>query len=248
LIAYWFASGNDFAIQTIANSSPPPAQLTAEQDHQRTLNLLHITSLRRGPDGDPKSSRAANLDESKATSYTNLPDPLLLKRGKKVRSEKIWWKLRRPEIVEDFDQEIYGRVPPNAPTVNWQVTSTTKEMNDGVAVIAKKIIGHVDNSAYPPIRVDIQLRLTTPAQAAGPVLEGPYYDPQSPAYQPMPAHDADKDPGTAPRTSNHRILMKNVECLRAADGTIVITSKHSNIKIDKLTTYVLGPSDLLPVN
>jgi hypothetical protein len=43
-------------------------------------------------------------------------------------------------------------------------------------------------------------------------------------------------------------LMKNVECLRAADGTIVNTSKHSNIKIDKLTTYVLGPSDLLPVN
>ena len=79
-------------------------------------------------------------------------------------------------------------------------------------------------------------------------LEGPYYDPKSPAYQPMPGHDADKDPGTAPRTSNHRILMKNVECLRAADGTIVITSKHSNIKIDKLTTYVLGPSDLLPVN
>jgi hypothetical protein len=169
LLAYWFASGNDFAIQTIANSSPPPAQLTAEQDHQRTLNLLHITSLRLGPDGDPKSPHAANLDESKATSYTNLPDPLLLKRGKKVRSEKIWWKLRRPEIVEDFDREIYGRVPPNAPSVNWQVTSTTREMNDAVPVITKKIVGHVDNSSYPLVTVDIQLTLTTPAQAAGPV-------------------------------------------------------------------------------
>jgi hypothetical protein len=169
LIAYWFASGNAFAIQTIANSSPPPAQLTAEQDHQRTLNLLHITSLRRGPDGDPKSPHAANLDESKATSYTNLPDPLLLKKGKKVRSEKIWWKLRRPEIVEDFDREIYGRVPPNAPSVNWQVTSTTREMNDAVPVITKKIVGHVDNSSYPLVTVDIQLTLTTPAQAAGPV-------------------------------------------------------------------------------
>lgn len=128
---------------------------------------LHITSLRRGPDGDPKSPHAANLDESKATSYTNLPDPLLLKKGKKVRSEEIWWKLRRPEIVEDFDREIYGRVPPNAPSVNWQVTSTTREMNDAVPVITKKIVGHVDNSSYPLVTVDIQLTLTTPAQAAG---------------------------------------------------------------------------------
>ena len=36
-------------------------------------------------------------------------------------------------------------------------------------VITKKLIGHVDNSSYPPISVDIQLTLTTPANASGPV-------------------------------------------------------------------------------
>jgi hypothetical protein len=40
----------------------------------------------------------------------------------------------------------------------------------------------------------------------------------------------------------------DVECLRIGDGTVVITSRHSNIKLDKLTTYVLAPSDLLPMN
>lgn len=169
LIAHLFAGGTDFVIQTTANSPAPPVQLTAEQDHQRTLNLLHITSLRRGPDGDPKSPHAANFDESKATTYTNLPDPLLLTSGKKVRSGKIWWKLRRPEIVKDFDRDIYGRVPPNTPSVDWQVTSASREMNDGVPVITKKIIGHVDNSSYPLVTVDIQLTLTIPANATGPV-------------------------------------------------------------------------------
>jgi (4-O-methyl)-D-glucuronate---lignin esterase len=157
------------AAQATSNAPTPPAQLTAEQDHQRILDLLHITAQRRGPDGDPKSPHAANLDESKATTYTSLPDPLVLKNGKKVKSAKLWWTLRRPEIVEDFDREVYGRVPPNVPKVNWEVTGAASETNGDVPLITKKIVGRVDNSAYPLITVDIQLTLTTPARTTGPV-------------------------------------------------------------------------------
>ena len=146
-----------------------PARLTAEQDHQRMMDLLHIPSLRRGADGDPKSANAANYDEAKAGPTAALPDPLLLKDGKKVTSQKMWWEKRRPEIVEDFDREIYGRVPANTPKVYWEVVGTTKEMNGGIPVITKKLRGHVDNSAYPPVTVDIDLTLTTPANAGGPV-------------------------------------------------------------------------------
>ena len=81
----------------------------------------------------------------------------------------MWGSSRRPEIVEHFDSEIYGRAPNNTPTVNWEVTSTTKETNGDVPVITKTLLGHVDNSAYPLIHVDIQLTLSTPANAAGPV-------------------------------------------------------------------------------
>ncbi|MGC2829777.1 MAG: hypothetical protein WB627_13620 [Candidatus Acidiferrum sp.] len=147
----------------------PPVHLTAEQDHQRLMNLLHITSLRRGADGDPKSPRAANYDEAKANPYPKLPDPLKLKNGKEVKTAKAWWTKRRPEIVEEFDREIYGRVPKETPKVDWEVTSTAQQMNGDVPVITKKLIGHVDNSAYPAIKVDIQLTLTTPAKAPGPV-------------------------------------------------------------------------------
>ncbi|MDQ3819269.1 MAG: acetylxylan esterase, partial [Acidobacteriota bacterium] len=148
----------------------PPVVMTAEQDHQRMMKLLNISSLRPGANpNDPKAPNAVNTDEAKANPYTNLPDPLLLKNGKRVRTPKDWWAKRRPEIVEDFDREIYGRVPKVTPEVKWEVTSTTRETNGAVPVITKKLVGHVDNSSYPSINVDIQLTLTTPANAIGPV-------------------------------------------------------------------------------
>src|SRR2546423_6120899 len=81
----------------------------------------------------------------------------------------MWGQQRRPEIVEDFDREIYGRQPKDIPKVKWETTATTEELNGDVPVITKKLIGRVDNSSYPQINVEIQLSLTTPARAAGPV-------------------------------------------------------------------------------
>jgi hypothetical protein len=158
------------AAQTSLPMTAPlsPALLPAEQDHQRMMDLLHIASLRRGPDSDPKSPNAANFDESTVKPYS-LPDPLMLKNGKRVKTAKMWWKLRCPEIAEDFDREVYGRVPSNTPKVNWEVTDSIKENIGDVPVITKKLVGHVDNSSYPLIQVDIQLTLSTPASASGPV-------------------------------------------------------------------------------
>ncbi len=93
-------------------SPPPPVQLTAQQDHKRMMELLKIEKLRPGANGNNRQAPgAANYDESKANPYPNLPDPLVLKSGQRVTSAEVWWKERRPEIVEDFDREIYGRVP-----------------------------------------------------------------------------------------------------------------------------------------
>lgn len=139
------------------------------QDYKTMLAQLRIDSTRPGPSGNPQAPNAANADESKASPYTSLPDPLVLKNGKKLTDAKTWWQQRRPEIVEDFDREIYGRVPKNLPKVNWEVVSTSREMNGSVPVITKKLIGHVDNAAYPSISVNIDLTLTTPANADKPV-------------------------------------------------------------------------------
>jgi len=151
-----------------SDTLPSPVHLTSDQDQQRLMALLRIPELRRGPDGDPKSPNAANVDESKVPSYS-LPDPLVLKNGKTVTTPEMWWKQRRPEIVEDFDREIYGRVPAKTPAARWELLSTTNEKSGEVAVVTKKLVGHVDNSSYPPIAVHMQLTLTVPANAAGPV-------------------------------------------------------------------------------
>jgi len=146
-----------------------PVQLTAEQDHDRMMELLHIDSLRRGPDGDPASPNAANFDESKVGPYPQPPDPLVLNNGTRVTSANMWWRQRRPQIVEAFDRDIYGRLPRQVPAVIWTVSSTSHETNGAVPVVTRKLVGHVDNSAYPLISVDIQLTLSVPANATGPV-------------------------------------------------------------------------------
>ena len=152
------------------NNLPAPLTLTTQEDHQKMMDLLQITSLRKGADPNhPDAPNAANYDESKANPYPNLPDPLVLKNGKKVTRAEMWWNQRRPEIVEDFDREIYGRLPKDAPKVTWEVVSTTHETNGEFTVITKKLTGQVDNSAYPLISVNIDLTLTTPADARAPV-------------------------------------------------------------------------------
>ena len=77
------------------------------------MDQLGIKALRPGPSGDEKAPNHANYDESLANPFPNLPDPLTLKNGQKVTTPDMWWKQRRPEIVEDFEREVYGRVPIN---------------------------------------------------------------------------------------------------------------------------------------
>jgi len=143
----------------------PPVEFTSQQDHQRLMYLLGITSLRRGPSGDPNAPDASNADESKATPYTSLPDPLLFKDGRPVKTARDWAR-RRAQIVEDFDREVYGRAPAVTPSVKWEITGTTTETVGGVPMLTKQLVGHVDNSSYPLVTVDIQLTLATPARAS----------------------------------------------------------------------------------
>jgi peptidoglycan-N-acetylglucosamine deacetylase len=146
-------------------------QKATQDDYENMLAQLNIpiAAKRPGPSGNPSAPNAANADESKATQYTSLPDPLILKNGKKVTDAKTWWNKRRPEIAADFEKEIYGRLPKNTPKVNWEVTSTIDTVIGGIAAITKNLLGHVDNSSYPQIKVDIQLSLTTPKNSNKPV-------------------------------------------------------------------------------
>jgi hypothetical protein len=146
----------------------PPAELTAEQDHRLMMDQLGIAAIRPGANGrDPDAPNAANYDETKANPHPALPDPLTLANGKRVKNAQDWWKKRRPELVEIYDREIYGRVPQGVSGVAWSVKEMRDEMVGGKPVVFRRLVGRVDNSAYPLVSVEIEAELTTPKGAKG---------------------------------------------------------------------------------
>jgi hypothetical protein len=119
--------------------------------------------MRKGRDSREKDTS----NEATANPHKDsLPDLMTLKDGNKVTSSDQWPK-RRAEIVEDFEREVYGRIPKNVPKVKWEVVNTTEGETDGIATTTRSLIGHVDNSAFPQIKVDIQASFTVPSKASG---------------------------------------------------------------------------------
>jgi lysophospholipase L1-like esterase len=164
-----------------ARTPPNPFQLSPEErarldrlnreDHADMMRQLGITKLRPGYNGWAKAGEpnAANYDPAKANPYPDWPDPLTLQDGRKVTTAETWWQERRPEIVEDFEREVYGRVPAGVPKVTWTVAETVETTVGGQPVVARRVIGHVDNSADPAITVDIKMAVVLPVNARGPV-------------------------------------------------------------------------------
>ncbi len=142
---------------------------TTDQDHQNMMQQLGIKTLRPGPSGNEKAANHANYDESLANPCPQLPDALTLKNGKKVTTAKQWWSKRRPEIVTDFESEVYGKLPASIPSVSWSCKATDTATIGGTPVMTKQLVGHVDNSSFPQINVDINMVLVLPANVHGPI-------------------------------------------------------------------------------
>jgi hypothetical protein len=137
---------------------------TAAEDHQQMMEQLGIKALRPGPSGNEQDANHANYDETKANPFPVLPDLMTLRDGRKVSSATMWDR-RRTELVEDFEREVYGRIPKDVPKITWSVVATDTGTIGGRRVIGKQLSGHVDNSAYPAIIVDIPATLVVPADA-----------------------------------------------------------------------------------
>lgn len=150
-------------------SYPQPVTFTNEEDHENMQQQLGIRVLRPGPSGNENAPNAANYDETQANPCPELPDLLRTNNGREVTTRDQWWSLRRPELVESIESEIYGKLPENLPDVNWEVEFTDREWVGRIPVIAKKLKGHVDNSSYPLIEVSINMVTVVPANVDGPV-------------------------------------------------------------------------------
>src|SRR5262249_48459249 len=166
LAAVLFASIPSSAQDDKAGKGKQPDFIPAGyDDYQNMLDQLGIKKMRKGRDSKVKDTS----DEATANPYKEtMPDLMTFKDGTKVKTVDQWPK-RRAEIVEDFEREVYGRIPKTVPKVKWEVTSTAEGESGGIATVTKMLGGHVDNSAFPQIKVTIQASFTVPKHAAGKV-------------------------------------------------------------------------------
>src|SRR5262245_55153209 len=118
------------------------------------------------PQGNPvrlaiATGHVSNYSEDKVPKYT-LPDPLVLANGERVTTVEAWTKKRRPEILNFYQTEIYGRIPANAPKVTWEVAATDPNARNGAALM-RRVVGRMGEkpdgpkmtlTVYTPTKVD----------------------------------------------------------------------------------------------
>jgi hypothetical protein len=110
-------------------------------------------------------------------SHPRYPDVPLLRTndGSPVRTPADWWTKRRPEVLRDVQEHLYGPVPDRDrwPAITWSASPVTTGTANGVAYRERIVTGILDTSGYPAVR-------------NAPVLRGTLRTPQDAAGQPVP--------------------------------------------------------------
>lgn len=84
----------------------------AAADYADMLAKVGVSQPREGRQpNSPDESKHPNYDELTANPYPFYPNPLVTESGKKVTSAKMWYKVRRPELVKLFEDHVYGIFP-----------------------------------------------------------------------------------------------------------------------------------------
>ena len=204
----------------------------------------------------PESSTSATAPMSAAARDFPIIMQQSVVAGKTPVGTKVQAKLGVATLVEGkviprnavFSGEVIESAPKTATDASTlSIRMDSIQWKDGSAPIKAYLTGWY----YPTMTEegqDLQYGPTL-SQKATWNGQGAYPDPNSRSYKPFPGSESDKDsavPATpVSATSHHRVAMKDVETGRGEDGVILLVSKRVNIKLDKLTTYVLSTGELL---
>lgn len=106
-------------------------------------------------------------DEAQVPEYS-LPDPLVTQSGEPVEDAATWRDKRRGEILELFEQHVYGVAPGAPPQMRFDVLSVDRDALDGKAT--RK-----------------QVRVLFAGDSDGPAMDILIYQPNDAGDQPVPA-------------------------------------------------------------
>jgi hypothetical protein len=116
------------------------------------------------PSPDVVAGIPVNYDEARVGTYS-LPDPLRLNNGKPVQDARTWYSKRRPEIVEMFETQQYGRAPGRPADESFEMVDPGTPALNGKA-IRKQVTIYLDKDKTGP---SIDLLIYLPAAATKPV-------------------------------------------------------------------------------
>jgi hypothetical protein len=186
--------------------------------------------------------------------------PVTLKQevtaGKTAVGTKVQAKLTVATLVD-------GTVFPKNTIFSGEVTESKAQSADSPSRIGIRMDSAQWKNGSAPIKVYLTAWFYPMMAARGQDLSygppqsptrtwngaGTYPDPNSPASQPFPNGDTSGRTDAAPEAqvyalSKQRVLMRDVEPERSNDGALAITSRSFNLKLDKMTTYVLATGEL----
>jgi hypothetical protein len=107
------------------------------------LTLLYSAGIRAqetwtaSPETVTKSTRSQkgfNYYEDSIPAY-NVPELMISTSGKKIITKNDWMKLRRPELLEIFRENVFGRVPDTKYSESFKVVNTDKNAMGGTATL-----------------------------------------------------------------------------------------------------------------
>jgi len=182
-----------------------------------------------------------NYDETKVGPLT-LPDPLQMQDGRTVTNAAMWYRLRRPEILRLFQEEVYGKPPPRPSAEQFRVVHEDRNALDGRAIrrdVEVNIMGATNGTA-----MRFTLFLPNHASKLVPVFVGIHVFDTTHAI-PRPAV-VRQIPGTPKPTSeeNARVGQATAERILARGyGLVSLNIEH--LAPDSATNYWQGVARLL---
>ncbi len=108
-------------------------------------------------------------EPSKLPSQPDLPDPLVMMNGERVKTKEDWTKKRRPELKALFEHYMYGTAPAAPDKIGAKVEREDKKYFDGKAT--KKEVTIAFGTADTP-KIHLLLVIPNDRKQAAPVFVG----------------------------------------------------------------------------
>jgi len=105
-----------------------------------------------------------NYDEDKVPDY-QLPELLTSSNGTEITSAEQWQQLRRPEVLELFQDHVFGTLPAKLPVIRTRLRSKVDDAANGKAIRREITVFFSDNDNGP----SMDIMVYTPKDATGPV-------------------------------------------------------------------------------